>query len=277
MFPEYTVSLCIWIIPLFILGFFIIQKKMLVPEKSFAVLITVAVLSAIGFALDLVFGNLFFTFPEPRAVLGITVNKIPVEEFVFYIAGLWFILFAYVFCDEFYLKKYNPSDAKYAKYRSRIGRRFFYHIKSCVFAGILLIAGFVFKRIVNPQGENVPGYFFFLVILIYTPAILFYRVTKLFVNWRAFAFTLLITSLISIIWEVTLALPRGYWGYQEGAMLGVFIGVWDNLPLEAVTVWISGLVVILIYEFLKIRFFTKTGTVPGRRLLLKIGKEWRGL
>ena len=39
-------------------------------------------------------------------------------------------------------------------------------------------------------------------------------------------------------------------------MLGVFISVWNNLPLEAVTVWIFCMLVVLLYEFLKITFFT---------------------
>jgi len=104
---------------------------------------------------------------------------------------------------------------------------------------------------------------------------LFYRVTKLFVNWRAFIFSMLATVLISIIWEVTLALPRGYWDYQHGAMLGIFIGVWHDLPIEAITVWIFCTLVIMFYEYVKICYFTDEPSVPGHKLLLKVGREWR--
>jgi hypothetical protein len=86
---------------------------------------------------------------------------------------------------------------------------------------------------------------------------------------------LILTVLISIIWEVTLALPRGYWGYQHGAMLGIFIGVWNGLPIEQITVWFFCTYVIFFYEFIKICYFTPLPSVPGHKLLLKIGREWR--
>jgi len=86
---------------------------------------------------------------------------------------------------------------------------------------------------------------------------------------------MLATVLISIIWEVTLALPRGYWDYQHGAMLGIFIGVWHDLPIEAITVWIFCTLVIMFYEYVKICYFTDAPSVPGHKLLLKVGREWR--
>jgi hypothetical protein len=208
-------------------------------------------------------------------VCGITIRKIPVEEFVFYITGFWFVIFLYVFGDEWFLKKYNQPDARYARYRSRLKRLVFVHYRSIGYAAIILILGLVIKRLVNPQGEVVPGYFFFLTIAAYTPAVVFYRVTRAFVNWRAFLFSMIITVLISIIWEVTLALPRGYWDYQHGAMLGLFIGVWHDLPLEAVTVWIFCTLVIFVYEFIKICYFTVVPSVPLHKQLLKFGTEWR--
>jgi hypothetical protein len=58
-------------------------------------------------------------------------------------------------------------------------------------------------------------------------------------------------------------------------MLGVFIKPWHDLPIEAVTVWIFSTLVILVYEFLKICYFTPVPSVPGHTLLLKIGREWR--
>jgi hypothetical protein len=86
-------------------------------------------------------------------------------------------------------------------------------------------------------------------------------------------FSLLGTVLISIIWEVTLALPRGYWNYQHAAMIGIFIPVWAQLPIEAVTVWIFCTLVIMVYEFVKIYFFTSAPSVPGYHVLLKAGRE----
>lgn len=275
MYPEYTVSLCIWIVPLAVMGIFFLRKRLLTPEKTFALLATVGVLAVVGILLDLFFAGVFFTFPEPRAVLGITIRKVPVEEFVFYITGFWFILFFYVFCDEWFLRKYNVPDEKYARFRRRLRRLLFIDFKGAYWAGGLLALGVLCKRILNPEGGFIPGYFTFLLCAAYVPWILFYRVTKSFINKPAFMFSLLLTVLISIIWEVTLALPRGYWDYQHDAMLGIFIGVWSGLPIEAVTVWIFCTLVITLYEFLKICYFTAVPTVPGHALLLKVGREWR--
>ncbi|MCX7725556.1 MAG: hypothetical protein N2053_01775, partial [Chitinispirillaceae bacterium] len=134
----------------------------------------------------------------------------------------------------------------------------FLNYQALVWGGGIIISGCIIKRVINPNGLLIPGYFIFLAVVAYIPMFLFYRVTRNFVNWQAFTTSLLVTVLISIIWEVTLALPRGYWGYNKGAMIGIFISVWHDLPLEAVTVWIFCSLVILVYEFLKICFFTPT-------------------
>ena len=274
-FPEYTVSLLIWIIPVFVLTVFFINKRLLSPEKSFALIVTVAVLAAAGCALDLLFAKSFFLFPNPRAVIGLKIKGIPIEEFIFYVTGFWFVVFMYVFCDEYFLLKYNVPDKKYARFRSRLKQTLFVHIKSAWHGLFLIVAALVAKRLLNPSGARVPGYFIFLAMAAYIPSALFYRVTKLFINWRAFLFSMLATVLISIIWEVTLALPRGYWNYQHGAMLGIFIGVWHDLPLEAVTVWLFCSLVIMVYEYVKICYFTALPTTPGHKLLLRVGTEWR--
>ena len=86
-FPEYTVSLLIWIIPVFVLTVFFINKRLLSPEKSFALIVTVAVLAAAGCALDLLFAKSFFLFPNPRAVIGLKIKGIPIEEFIFYVTA----------------------------------------------------------------------------------------------------------------------------------------------------------------------------------------------
>jgi hypothetical protein len=273
--PEYTISLLLWVVPIVCIFIFFIRKRLLSPEKIYALGITVALLAFAGIALDLLFAHLFFLFPDPTKVCGVTIREIPIEEFVFYITGFWFIIFLYVFGDEWFLKKYNQPDARYARYRSRLKRLIFVHYRNIGYAVIILLLGLVMKRLLNPRGEFVPGYFFFLTIAAYTPAVVFYRVTRAFVNWRAFLFSMIITVLISIIWEVTLALPRGYWNYQHGAMLGIFIGVWNDLPLEAVTVWIFCTLVIFVYEFIKIYYFTAVPSVPLHRHLLKFGREWR--
>ncbi|MBZ5574118.1 MAG: hypothetical protein LAO09_19815 [Acidobacteriia bacterium] len=60
-----------------------------------------------------------------------------------------------------------------------------------------------------------------------------------FINWRALSLTMYFILLISMLWEATLALPYGWWNYQHRAMMGVFIGAWSDLPVEAVLVWLA--------------------------------------
>ena len=45
--------------------------------------------------------------------------------------------------------------------------------------------------------------------------------------------------LISLLWEVTLAIPYGWWDYRPGAMMGLAIAAWRGLPVEAVCVWLA--------------------------------------
>jgi hypothetical protein len=41
------------------------------------------------------------------------------------------------------------------------------------------------------------------------------------------------------LWEATLALRYGWWNYQHPALMGVLIGAWCDLPIEAVMVWMA--------------------------------------
>lgn len=50
----------------------------------------------------------------------------------------------------------------------------------------------------------------------------------------------------------TLAIPFGWWAYQPGSMLGVYIRAWDNLPIEAVLLWMAvTFATVLVYETIR--------------------------
>ena len=260
--PEYTLSLLIWILPIIFFELFFFKNKLLSKNKRKALTVTVSILAAVGILLDLFFANKFFTFPIPSMTLGYEIRKIPIEEFIFYITGFWFIIYLYIFLDEWYLKLYNPPDEKYVRYRKKLSRKLiFIHTRAIYWGVSVILLGIILKKFINPTSPVIPGYFIFLLLLAYIPFILFYRVTKRYVNWRAFFFTLSITVLISIVWEVTLAIPRGYWGYQSNQMLGIFLPAWGSplsqFPIEAVSVWMFCTLVIMVFEFLKINFFIK--------------------
>ncbi len=252
--PEYTTSLAIWVIPITFLTGFLLCKKAL-RKKDYGVLaVTVAGAAGVGIALDVAFADDFFRFPNSKAVIGVSINGIPVEEFLFYICGDWFIALLYVFCDTCFLREYSGAHADYTRIRKRLPRKAWLSGSVVIWTVSLLLGGLVIKQAFNPEGAPVPGYFYFITLCAFLPAMLLGRITRKVVNWRAFAFVLLTTLLISVVWEVTLALPRGWWAYQHGSMLGIFIPWWGGIPLEAVLLWIASSLVVLIYEFLKICF-----------------------
>lgn len=221
-------------------------------------ILNLAVLSSVGFILDLFFAHSFFIFPDPNATLGKKINGIPIEEFIFYITGFWFILAFYIFNDEYFLSRYNVPDSRYLRYARRLRRKVYLNISvRSFFILITLCSGsIILKYLLNrAPGNPLPGYFIFLSIAAYIPWILFWRVSRMFVNTRALIFTILTTLCISIIWEVTLALPKGYWNYNSKEMVGIFINFWSNLPFEAVTVWIFSSLIILCYEYTKLQLY----------------------
>ena len=258
--PEYTLSLLFWIIPVFAIFTFLHLRRMLGQVQKKALYFNLIILSAIGFILDLIFARIFFIFPNPKMTLGINIEAIPVEEFIFYLFGFWFIILLYVFCDEYFLLKYNKDDRLYLNFARRIKGLIYFHknrkfIAVSVFCLILFIA---LKQWFNPGRVFLPGYIMFLAVFAYFPYVFFWRITRSFLNKRALILVVIVTTLISIIWEVTLALPRGYWNYNHDYMIGIFIPVWSSLPIEAVTVWIFSSLIILSYEYTKIYLLRRT-------------------
>ena len=85
------------------------------------------------------------------------------------------------------------------------------------------------------------------------PSAGFFHTAQPFINWRAFSFTFFLILLISLLWEVTLGIPYGWWGYRPQTMLGLAIGAWSGLPIEAVCVWFAvSFTTVITYEVIKI-------------------------
>jgi len=258
MLPEYTLSLLFWIAPVAAMTVFFIARRSLAQIPLYAMLLNLVVLSGVGFFLDLFFAHYFFTFPDPSMTTGIMIRKIPIEEFIFYASGFWFIISFYVLNDEYFLVRYNVPDSRYLRYARRLKRRVYITVslRSLSILTILCIGSISLKYCINRvSGFPIPGYFIFLAAAAYVPWIFFWRISRLFVNTRALVFTIVTTLCISIIWEVTLALPRGYWGYNPNEMIGIFVRFWDNLPVEAVTVWLFSSLIVLSYEYTKVLLY----------------------
>lgn len=250
----YTVSLLLFLLPLLSLGWWFLRNPRLqFPRKAFWW--TIAVLVPSGFALDFLFATTFFSFENTHAVLGMFIpvvgGSVPIEEFVFYLSGFTLILLTYIWCDEYWLREYNV--ASYFDAVRGVRRIVHFHPASVVIGVVLLGMAIAYKKLISPFPDGIPSYFTYLVLAAIVPSVGFFETAKPFINWRAFGFTFFPILLISLLWEATLAVPYHWWGYNEEAMIGISIGAWSHLPIEAVCVWLAvTFTTVIIYEVIKV-------------------------
>lgn len=218
----YTVSLLLFVVPILVIGlWFIPQEQVKVSKKAFWV--TIAVLFPLGAALDFFFAHLFLTFPNSDATLGIRApalgGGVPVEEYLFYLAGFIAVLLMYIWLDEYWLSAYTvPAEAQE---RSEFERLIRFHPESVVLAVVLIGGAIFYKKMLSHDPAGFPGYFVFLVLGALAPSAALLPTARPVINWRAFSLTFFIILLTSIVWEATLALPYGWWGYQPSQMMGL--------------------------------------------------------
>lgn len=236
----YSWSLLLFIVPIVVIAFwFLPAENVRIPRRAFWW--TIAVLVPLGCLLDLIFAQWFFFFPNQSATLGISApalgHPVPIEEYIFYTTGFIAILLIYVWLDEFWLAAYNVSD--YPGEAKKLRRLLQFHPTSLVI-GLALIAGAIaYKNFFAEDHTGFPGYFTVLVVGGMIPAVSFFPTARPFINWRAFSLTLFLIVLVSLLWEATLAIPYGWWAYQKKQMMGLYVGAWSGLPIEAVSVWIA--------------------------------------
>jgi hypothetical protein len=166
-------------------------------------------------------------------------RPVPVEEYVFYLTGFIAVLLLYVWLGEYWLAAYSVSD--YPGEARKIIRLLSFHATSLILGAVLIGAAWFYKKHFAPidARDGFPGYFAFLVAGALVPSVSFFPIARRFINWRAFSLTAFFMLLISLLWEVTLALPYGWWNFQHRQMIGLFIGAWNDLPIEEVCVWIA--------------------------------------
>jgi hypothetical protein len=252
----YTVSLLLFIVPIVVIAFWFLPSEGLeIPQRAFCW--TLGILVPLGFGLDFLFAQWFFTFPRPEATLGIHAwalgKPVPIEEYIFYFTGFIAVLLLYVWLGEYWVAAYSVPD--YAGEAKALRRLLHFHPTSLVVGLALVGVAWFYKKHCAPlpDREGFPAYFSFLVAGALVPAMSFYPIARRFINWRAFSLTLFFILLISLLWEVTLAVPYGWWGFQHGAMIGLFIGAWCNLPIEEVCVWIAvAYATAIVFEIVKL-------------------------
>ena len=257
----YSWSLLLFVVPLVTLAFwFLRHPKYSFQKKSFWR--TIALLVPLGVVLDLLFGHAFFTFENSGAALGISFpavgGRLPVEELAFYVTGFMVTLLSYIWADEYWLSAYNVPDYEAAAGQIRQALRF--HAASAWVALALLAAAIGYRKLVAVDPDGFPWYFTYLTLASLIPAAGLFRTVEPFINWRAFGFTFFWIVLVSVLWEATLALPYGWWGYKEEAMIGIFVGAWSRLPVEAALVWLAvTFTTVIVFEAVKIWTASRRG------------------
>lgn len=257
----YTFSLLLFIFPIVLIaGWFLPSENLHTPRRAFWW--TLAILVPLGFMLDFFFAQWFFDYPNTGATLGIPApalgRPVPIEEYVFYLTGFLAVLLLYVWLGEFWLAAYNVID--YTGESRKIRRLLQFHPTSLIIAVVLIGAAWFYKkRLAVPADQaGFPGYFAFLVIGALLPAMSFFPVARRFINWRALSLTLFFMLLVSLLWEVTLALPYNWWNFQHRQMAGLFVGAWSRLPIEEVLVWIAvTYATVIVYEVIKVLLASK--------------------
>ena len=263
----YTWSLSLFIVPILVIAvWFLPSAGLEIPQRAFWR--TIGILAPVGFLLDFVFARWFFCFPYPGATLGIPApalgHPVPIEEYVFYLSGFVMILLLYVWLTEYWLVAYSVPD--YVGETRTMRRLLRFHPTSLLVGLVLVALSILFKKWISPPDDGWPGYFIVLVVGGLVPSSSFFPTTCRFINWRALSLTLFLVLLISLLWEATLALPYGWWAYQHRQMMGLFIGAWDDLPIEAVFVWLAvAYGTIIVFEVVKL---WQASGLPARQALL---------
>jgi hypothetical protein len=235
----YTISLLLFIVPILVIGLWFAPREGLrISRKSF--LWTIGILFPLGAALDFFFARTFFTYSNPGATLRITApalgGGVPVEEYIFYFTGFVAVLLIYIWLDEYWLAAYTiPVDSATRISFTRLLR---FHPKSLIWA-VVLIASAILYRWAFVKTPGFPGYFTALVIGALGPSAALLPSALPVINWRAFSLTAVLILLISLLWEATLGVPYGWWGFQDAQMIGIRITAWSRLPIEEIFVWLG--------------------------------------
>jgi len=173
-------------------------------------------------------------------------GMVPVEELLFYVMGPVAMVLVYACADERWLSRYTSTADLLDLTLIQVSPRLL------LVAGGAAAAALVLWRV----NGNFPTYFAFLSVGALLPAMFLYRAVGSLTNWPALAVTTLYVIVTSLIWEVTLAIPRQWWGYEPTGMIGITIAAWSRgdaiFPVEAAVVWLfAPFSSILTYEFAK--------------------------
>jgi hypothetical protein len=250
---TYFTSLLFWLVPIFYLWplFHSITARGTGRRRK-ALRVSVMTLLIFGAALDFLVGHMTFHFDSCDTYVYCLTGPgglVPVEELLFYAFGPAAMVLVYACADELWLKLYNPKD-QLLDVKLIVVSRMWLMVAAGAAIGLITL-----WRI----NGTFPTYLAVLTALGLLPTLFLYHTVRHFMNWPAFAITVLYVIATSLVWEVTLALPRGWWGFEKTAMAGLYVGAWSSsrspFPIEEIGVWLAApFFTLLTYEFAKAFF-----------------------
>lgn len=265
----YTISLGLFLVPVTSLTVWFVRKKAALECQWQAFWIATAIVATTWSLLDVFLGNAFFTFPNRGATLqifapGYTFGRgwtysIPIEEFVFYISGSAAILLGYIWAAESWLAKYTKTPAEFDAYVQTVPKLVTVRPRSLLQGAILFALVLAWKKLGwHEHTAGFPSYFLFELLMVIVPAATLSDAVRPVVNQPAFVYKTLALVLTSLLWEATLALPYGWWGFHHENMMGILIRPWFNLPVEEVVLWpCAAWLNLTLYE--SIRIYLRSG------------------
>jgi hypothetical protein len=241
----YTWSLLLFVVPTIVLGWWLSSiHRSTIAKRAFW--ITLGVLIPAWCLLDIFFGLTFFKFPNLGASVGTFwgysftngwQRVIPLEEIGFYAFGFATMLLVYIWGDEYFLAAYQQDRSLSSAAMRKVVS---FHPGSAIAGVIIFAAGWAYKDFgAHPNHGGFPGYFLFLTLGSIVPSVLFFHIASPFINWRSLALTGFFMAFLSIFWEAVVGVPYQWWDYNHDQMLGVFVGPFTNLPIEAVFLWVA--------------------------------------
>lgn len=275
----YTWSQLIFLVPVLCLHYFFKRHAEFIRYRK-AYWMTVGMFLSAGLGMDILLGEIFFTFPNEASHLGIHLPgldirtgeiewNIPIEEISFYGIGAMFMLLMYLWCDLYWIGTHD--SVAFERKAKALPKLVEAHWGAAVWGLVLIGVAVVYKWYVagdycpfpdqDVHGTGFPGYMTVLIIGFFTPTFIFFRKVQPFVNWRALGTTIFVLLLMSLVWEGTMGVPYGWWGFQCTQMLGIYIGAWTHLPIEEPILWaMATWGTVMIFEVLRIHHY-KGGTV----------------
>jgi hypothetical protein len=275
--PGYTASLALGLFPLVPLLWWLRQGGDARQVTRRAFWWTAAIVVPFWTVLDIALAHTFFTFPNAsETTLGLNIPgwhplegwglNIPIEELAFYLLSCLTMVLLYAWSSERWFGAYDEKALTYQRHAARCIRNIRPDGRKVAYVAALFAAVYAFKKLgAHDHHEGFPGYALVLLGGALLPNYTVYPAISRFINKQAMLFTMMGVVLLSLLWEVTLGLPNGWWGYRPEMMMGIFIHPWSSLPLEAFFLWMmAGWGNVVLFEFFRMKIYSGR---PGRDLL----------